>query len=139
MNFFAVLRDPLAKDRFELVTAPLEDGIILHGVTRDCVLDLAREKLPADQWTINERNFGINELVEASERGGLVEAFGSGTAAIISPIKCIRWQNRDVHCGLKGGEESGYLATLMKDWIEARQYGEVEHEWSCLVGSALIQ
>ena len=47
----------------ELVTAPL-DGTILEGVTRDSILELARERLPSDEWTVSERKYTIYEIEE---------------------------------------------------------------------------
>jgi len=133
MNFFAVLRKPDGKK--ELVTAPL-DGTILKGVTRDSVLDLARERLVAGghgiegTWEVNERYVTMPELAKAADDGTLLEAFGTGTAAIISPVRRIHWKGRDVMCGLEKGQEAGEIAGKMKQWIEAIQYGDVAHEWS---------
>lgn len=127
MNFFAVLRDPNGQK--ELVTAPL-DGTILEGVTRDSILELAQERLVKEGWKISERYVTMGELAQASEEGRLVEAFGSGTAAVISPIRGIAWRGKMVDCGLKAGEEAGETAARMKDWIEGIQYGDEEHQWS---------
>jgi branched-chain amino acid aminotransferase len=69
------------KIRGELVTPPLE-GSILAGVTRDCVITLARE------WGLKvvERPISLDEVVTAHRAGGLEEVFGTGTAAVISPV-----------------------------------------------------
>lgn len=79
-NFFVVLR---AKDSegggLQLITAPLDDKLILDGVTRRSVLDLARERL-AGEIEVVERRYTIHELLEASKEGRLVEAFAAGTA-----------------------------------------------------------
>lgn len=72
----------------------------------------------------------MKELYEASSEGRLIEAFGAGTAAIVSPIRKIAWNGEIVDCGLKEDEESGEIALKMKEWIEGIQYGDVEHEWS---------
>ncbi|KAL6886414.1 aminotransferase [Trichoderma longibrachiatum] len=131
MNMFAVLKDK-ATGQKELVTAPL-DGTILEGVTRDSVLHLARERLAPEGWKISERKFTMRELAEASKEGRLLEAFGAGTAAIVSPIRKISWKGELVDCGLKETEESGEIAAKVKEWMEAIQYGDVEHEWSVKV------
>lgn len=128
MNMFVALKDKETGQK-ELVTAPL-DGTILTGVTRDSILQLARERLAPEGWKISERKFTMKELAEASEDGRLIEAFGAGTAAIVSPVRAISWKGKLVDCGLKENEESGELALKMKGWMEARQYGEEEHEWS---------
>lgn len=128
MNFFAVIQDKATGVR-ELVTAPL-DGTILVGVTRDSVLSLARERLVPQGYKVSERKFTMHDLKTAADEGRLLEAFGAGTAAIVAPVRNISWKGELVDCGLKEGEESGVVAGLMKEWIEARQYGEEEHEWS---------
>ncbi|KAK3384337.1 aminotransferase [Lasiosphaeria ovina] len=128
MNFFVALRNRETGQK-ELLTAPL-DGTILEGVTRDSVLALARERLVPEGWKVEERRFSMKEVAEASAEGRLIEAFGAGTAAIVSPVRAISWKGQLINCGLKDHEESGELTFKVKTWIEARQYGDEEHEWS---------
>lgn len=128
MNMFVALRNKETGQK-ELVTAPL-DGTILEGVTRDSVLALARERLAPEGWLISERKYTMRDLAEASAEGRLIEAFGTGTAAIVSPVRSISWKGQLVNCGLSENEESGEVATKMKNWMEAIQYGDEEHEWS---------
>lgn len=128
MNMFAAIRDKKTGQK-ELVTAPL-DGTILEGVTRDSVLALARERLVPEGWLVSERKYTMGELDEAASEGRLIEAFGAGTAAIVSPIRSIAWKGKTVNCGLTEAQESGEIALLMKGWMEARQYGDENHEWS---------
>ncbi len=127
MNFFAVIKDGTGQK--ELVTAPL-DGTILEGITRESILDLARERLVPNNWKVSERYLTMSELASAADEGRLIEAFGSGTAAVVSPIRSIAWNGRMVDCGLKSHEEAGETATTLKQWIENIQYGEEEHQWS---------
>ena len=76
-NFFIVWE---SKDGCqELVTAPLDERMILNGVTRRSVLDLAKERL-ADELQVVERTFTMDEVKEAVEGGRAVEAFVVGTA-----------------------------------------------------------
>ncbi|WKT46317.1 Branched-chain amino acid aminotransferase II [Fusarium oxysporum f. sp. vasinfectum] len=128
MNMFVALKNKETGQK-ELVTAPL-DGTILEGVTRDSVLALARERLEPEGWKISERKYTMKELAEAADEGRLLEAFGAGTAAIVSPVRSISWKGKLVDCGLSELEESGEIALKMKEWIEAIQYGDEEHEWS---------
>jgi branched-chain amino acid aminotransferase len=73
------------------ITPPL-GGTILPGVTRDSALTLLREMgIPAE-----ERQITIDELLSAHAAGKLTEAFGAGTAAIVAPIACIRYRDRDL-------------------------------------------
>ena len=82
-NFFVVWKTPEGKT--QLVTAPLDDKIILDGVTRRSILQLARERLtdgtsslPAIE--IVERNFTMDEVRAAVSEGRIIEAFAAGTA-----------------------------------------------------------
>lgn len=130
MNFFAAVRDK-GTGKKTLMTAPL-DGTILEGVIRDSVLGLARERLAGEEgWDVQERKFTIWELAEAAEEGRLMECFGTGTAAVVSPVRNISWRGKMIDCGLEEGSEAGDIARRMKDWIEGIQYGDEEgHPWS---------
>ena len=81
MNIFAVFKQENGKK--ELVTPPLDSGLILPGVTRRSVLELARE---SDEFDVNERKLTIKEVLNGAKDGTLVEMFGTGTAAIVSPV-----------------------------------------------------
>ncbi|KAK6344425.1 hypothetical protein TWF696_008062 [Orbilia brochopaga] len=116
----------------ELITAPL-DGTILEGVTRESVLALARERLASEGWIVSERKFTIGEVKKAADEGRLLEAFGAGTAAVVSPVKGITWRGHDIKIPLLPGKETGPLAQKFWDWMCAIQYGEEEHEWSYVV------
>lgn len=131
MNMFVAMINKETGQK-ELLTAPL-DGTILEGVTRDSILSLAREKLIPEGWAIKEQKYTMFELEAAEKEGRLLEAFGAGTAAIVSPVRKISWKGKLVQCGLKEDQEAGEIATRMKDWIEARQYGDDEHPWSHVV------
>ena len=127
MNFFAAFREK-ETGRKVLMTAPL-DGTILEGVTRDSILHLAKERMIPQGWAVEEKKFTMADLAEAADEGRLIEAFGAGTAAVVSPVRKINWQGRDVFCGLEEGQEAGEVAKQMKDWIEGIQYGDEDHDW----------
>ena len=82
-NFFVVWRTGAGK--VQLVTAPLDDKIILDGVTRRSVLQLARERLGSD-LEIVERNFTMSEVEDAAQSSRLLEAFAVGTAVCFPSI-----------------------------------------------------
>lgn len=126
MNVFFAFKN--ADGTKELVTAPL-DGTILEGVTRDSIIQLCQEKL-SSEWTVNERKFTMAEVKERADKGELIEAFGAGTAAVVSPIKIIGWKGEDIEVPLAAGD-SGELTKSVAEWIRAIQYGEVEYkDWS---------
>ncbi|PYH41816.1 branched-chain amino acid aminotransferase, cytosolic [Aspergillus saccharolyticus JOP 1030-1] len=128
MNLFVAMKNKETGQK-ELVTAPL-DGTILEGVTRDSVLALARERLVPKGWAVAERKVRMAELAEAAQQGRLIEVFGAGTAAIVSPVRKISYKGQLVDCGLRENEEAGEIALQMKNWIEGIQYGDEEHPWS---------
>jgi branched-chain amino acid aminotransferase len=85
-NFFVLWRNK-ETNRLELITAPLTDKLILDGVTRRSVLELARERLTKagaveglEDIDVVERKYTMDEIAEASEQGRLVEGFAAGTA-----------------------------------------------------------
>jgi branched-chain amino acid aminotransferase len=100
----------------EIVT-PRLNGSILPGVTRDSVLRLAGD------WRIGirQRRISIRELTDASIEGRLTEAFGTGTAAVISPVGSISHERETYR--INGGG-IGPLARKFYDEITAIQYGE---------------
>jgi branched-chain amino acid aminotransferase len=71
----------------DVLITPALDDTILHGITRNSVLTLARD------WgmKVEERKVSIDEIIEAIRRKTLKEAFGAGTAATIAHIKTIRY------------------------------------------------
>ncbi|UAY52593.1 branched-chain amino acid aminotransferase [Ferruginibacter albus] len=71
------------------VTPGLDEGTILAGVTRDTVITLLKES----GIEVEERLLSIDELIEAYKAGNLKEAFGTGTAATISPIKELKYKD----------------------------------------------
>eukprot|EP01012_Entosiphon_sulcatum_P028613 TRINITY_DN3464_c0_g1_i1.p1 TRINITY_DN3464_c0_g1~~TRINITY_DN3464_c0_g1_i1.p1 ORF type:complete len:382 (+),score=71.05 TRINITY_DN3464_c0_g1_i1:31-1176(+) len=121
MNFFVLWKTKEGKT--ELITAPLDMGTILPGVTRDCILSICREW---KEFDVTERPFHIDELAEAAREGRVLEAFGAGTAAIVSQVSCLGYRGVDLN--IPAPNKS--LALRLMDRILAIQYGEVEHEWS---------
>jgi len=116
----------------ELITAPL-DGTILPGVTRDSILALARKW---GEFKVTERPYSIREVVEAVKDKRLIEAFGAGTAAIVSPVNGFFFDGQDYQVPLdvnKPDAKSGPLAARFMDTILAIQYGKMAHEWSVVV------
>ena len=123
----------------ELVTPPL-DGMILPGVTRDSVLALARDhashkhRLPSlpDRLIVSERPVTMAEVKEASKNGSLFELFGTGTAAVISPVDKIGYLGEDIHIPIRSGG-MGLVANAMWKELVGRQTGEIPSDWSVVV------
>jgi len=126
MNLFACIVNK--EGQKELMTAPL-DGTILDGVVRDSILALARERLAPQGWKVSERRFTMRELGEAEAEGRMLEVFGSGTAAVVAPVRNISYKGSLINCGLPEDKEVGPVTQQMLDWISAIQYGDEEHPW----------
>eukprot|EP00542_Grammatophora_oceanica_P022296 CAMPEP_0194042572 /NCGR_PEP_ID=MMETSP0009_2-20130614/14332_1 /TAXON_ID=210454 /ORGANISM="Grammatophora oceanica, Strain CCMP 410" /LENGTH=395 /DNA_ID=CAMNT_0038686465 /DNA_START=216 /DNA_END=1400 /DNA_ORIENTATION=+ len=117
MNIFVALINK-ETGRKELVTAPLDRGDILPGVTRASILELSRMW---NEFDVSERSLTMPEVVEAADDGRLLEAFGAGTAAVVSPISCIQYKGRDIEI-----PTTGELTQRMWDEITGIQYGKLE-------------
>ncbi len=105
----------LFKINGEVVT-PMLAGSILPGITRKSCLELLRS------WNVpvSERLISIDELLAAMEKGELEEAFGSGTAAVVSPIGEIMYEGR--HFEVNGGK-IGELTQKLYDELTGIQWG----------------
>lgn len=101
------------------VITPALNGSILPGVTRDSVIQmLTHWDLP-----VVERKVSMQEIAEAAENGTLEEAFGTGTAAVISPIGQLTWENQDF---IINNGETGEIATKLYESLTGIQYGKLE-------------
>ena len=111
MNIFFVLDE-------EIITPELS-GSILPGITRTSVIKLAKH------WgmKVSERKISIDEVMKAWRSGKLTEIFGSGTAAVISPVGELKYGDDIVSVG-NGGV--GPVAQRLFDAIQGIQYGNTE-------------
>ncbi|XP_028914582.1 branched-chain-amino-acid aminotransferase, cytosolic isoform X1 [Ornithorhynchus anatinus] len=111
----------------ELATPPL-DGIILPGVTRQCILDLARRW---GEFKVSERYLTMNDLIVALERNRVKEMFGCGTACIVCPVSEILYRGQTLHIPtMDNGPE---LTTRLLDQLTDIQYGREESDWTISV------
>lgn len=111
----------------ELITAPL-DGTILPGVTRDSILQLSRN---LGEFKVSEKTYTMPQLAKAIDEGRVIDCFGAGTAAVVSPIKSINYKGKDYL--LPEQQTLGPYAKRMWDAITDIQYGRIEKEWSVKV------
>jgi branched-chain amino acid aminotransferase len=114
MNFFAKIGG-------KLVTPALE-GSILPGVTRDCVIQVAKDEGIA----VEERRVALADLVAAAQAGTLEEVFGTGTASLVAPIGELAWEGHSVKVS-----GTGALGEKLRTVIGGIQRGEVadRHGW----------
>ena len=81
-----------------LVTPKLNTAI-LEGVTRDSILNLAKE-FPT--YKVEERRISLDEIEQGFIKGTLTEAFGTGTAAVVAPIAVINIHGKDYQIPVAG-------------------------------------
>ena len=138
-NFFVVWRT--RQGGVQLVTAPLDEGIILEGVTRASILELARSRLQkegglggeetTEAVEVLERKFTMEELDEAVQEGRLLEAFAAGTAYFVAGVGLIEWKGKELKVPCQSG--MGKYTRLLRGWLEGIMYGPEEHEWGVVV------
>jgi branched-chain amino acid aminotransferase len=111
MNIFFYFEDELA--------TPELTGTILPGITRDSVIKLGR-------WlgmNVVERRISIDEVIDGIKSGRLKECFGSGTAAVISPVGQIYFRGKEY---VINDGKTGEIARKFFDYLTGIQYGEIE-------------
>jgi branched-chain amino acid aminotransferase len=111
MNIFFVIDN-------EIITPEL-NGSILPGITRKSVIELAKH------WNekVSERKVSIDELIDAHAAGRLKEVFGSGTAAVISPVGQIKYGDQVITIN---DNQTGPVAQKYYNAITDIQYGKAE-------------
>ncbi len=109
----------------EVITPSLE-GSILPGVTRNSVIELLNE------WgvPVSERKLSIDEVYEAAENGTLEEAFGTGTAAVISPMGELNYNGKVITIN---DSKIGELSQRIYDTVTGIQTGVVEDSFNWTV------
>lgn len=111
------------------VVTPALGGTILPGVTRDSVVTLCKDM----GLKVSERTITIQELVSAADSGALEEVFGSGTAAVISPVSHFRYKDKNY---MVADGKTGPLARKLFDEITGMQLGQKpdKHGWVVNIG-----
>ncbi len=102
----------------KLVTPPL-DGTILPGITRDSVLKIAKSK----GIEVVERQISVDEIIDTAKSGALTEAFGTGTAAVISPVGEFSYGDETI--SIANGV-MGEKSLMFYDALTGIQYGKAE-------------
>lgn len=106
----------------EIYTPTLETGTILAGVTRDSVLRIAE----SIGLKTNEKVISIHEIFEALKSGRMTEAFGTGTAATISPVGTLAYKDKEY---LLSEGKIGPISQKMYDTLLGIQYGQIEDKF----------
>ena len=100
------------------VVTPMLTGSVLPGITRRSCLELLR----AWGYEVEERLISVEELFAAADEGKLEEAWGSGTAAVISPVGEMGWGERSV---VVNNGEIGPLTARLYDTLTGIQWGRI--------------
>lgn len=108
------------------VYTPELTGSILAGVTRNSVMQLLASK----GLEVEERRISIQEIYDAAENGLLEEIFGTGTAAVISPVGALDWDGKLIQ--INGGE-FGPVARDLYETLTGIQNGSKEDEFGWVV------
>ena len=111
----------------KIITAPC-DGTVLPGVTRDSILHILKDW----GYEVEERHLSIDELMEAGRKGKLEEAFGTGTAAVISPVGELYYKGETVTIN---DFKTGELTQKLYDTLTGIQWGNVKdtNGWTRIV------
>ena len=106
----------------EVITPEL-NGSILSGITRMSVIEILRDI----GYKVTERKISIQEVFNAYNNGKLQEAFGTGTAAVISPIGLLEWEGKKI---IINNEKIGDIALKLYNTITDIQYGNIEDKFN---------
>jgi len=110
-----------------VVTAPLE-GSVLPGVTRDSMITILKDW----GYNVEERKLSVDELMQAGREGRLKESWGTGTAAVVSPVGQLCYKGEEI---VINGFETGPLTQKLYDTLTGIQWGKLEDKfgWTRLV------
>ena len=114
MNIFFVIGDT--------IVTPSLVGSILPGITRASVIEM----LKADGYKVEERRISVEEIIAADKKGELKEVFGTGTAAVISPVGKIGLEEEDL---IVNNNQMGKLTTYLYDKLTGIQTRKLEDKF----------
>ncbi|KAM4675414.1 branched-chain-amino-acid aminotransferase, cytosolic [Discoglossus pictus] len=125
MNFFLLWKDENGEE--ELVTPPL-DGIILGGITRQSILEIARKW---GEFKVSERYLTMKDLVTALNDKRVLEMFGTGTACVVCPVSKVLYKNEVLN--IPTMENGPKITSRFNKQLTDIQYGRVKSDWNLLV------
>ena len=107
------------------VTPSLEEGTILEGVTRASVIQGLKDM----NITVDERKIGIEELVAAYKAGKVTEVFGTGTAAVIAPIKELNYKG----FSMSFDTDNYKISESVKKWLNDIREARIEDKYGWML------
>lgn len=114
MNIFFVIDG-------EVIT-PLLTGSVLPGITRKSAIEICKKK----GYKVSERRISIQEIADAYDNGKLQEVFGTGTAAVISPVGHLKWGDKIMTIN---DNKIGEISQMLYDTLTGIQYGKLPDEF----------
>ncbi len=108
------------------IVTPMLNGSILPGVTRNSVIEVCRDW----GYVVEERKISADELESAAKDGTLEEVFGSGTAAVISPVGTLKFGNNVYEVN---DHKIGEVSQKLYDTITGIQTGKIEDKFNWVV------
>ncbi|XP_041110909.1 branched-chain-amino-acid aminotransferase, cytosolic-like isoform X2 [Polyodon spathula] len=111
----------------ELATPPL-DGVILPGVTRQSIIDIAHKW---GEFKVTERYLTMGDLIAALKENRVKEMFGAGTACVVCPVGRILYKGNNLHIPTMDNGPK-LTARILKQLTDI-QYGRIESDWTYLV------
>ena len=93
-------------------------GTVLPGVTRRSIIELLKDW----GYKVHEERVAIGDIMKAADEGKLEEVFGTGTAAVVSPVKELDWEGKAAH--ISGGK-IGELTQKLYDTLTGIQWGKI--------------
>ncbi len=103
------------------VVTPALTGSVLPGITRKSIIEILKEK----GYKVSERLISVDELASAAESGKLEEAWGTGTAAVVSPIGHLYYKGKDY---VVSDNKIGKLTQELYDELTGIQWGRIKDE-----------
>ncbi|PLB47800.1 branched-chain amino acid aminotransferase II [Aspergillus steynii IBT 23096] len=139
-NLFVIWRN--SEGKLELVTAPLTEHTILAGVTRQSILDLARERLTGGwsyRWDgepldVVETKFTVFDIIKASEQGRLISSFVVGTACFLVPVSHIEFSGR----GIDIPQDATAHVSALRKWMTDITTGVENSNWGDVVREKVV-
>lgn len=104
------------------VATPMLSGSILPGITRMSVIQLLKDW----GYNVSERLISIQEVIDSYDKGELIEVFGTGTAAVISSVSRLKYNDKILQFS---DTTSGELATKLYDELTGIQYGIIQDRY----------
>ncbi len=108
------------------VVTPMLSGSILPGITRKSIIEV----LEKEGYTVSERLISIDELAAAMENGTLEEAWGCGTAAVVSPIGELCYKDKKY---IVNNGKIGELTQKLYDTLTGIQWGKIDDSYNWTV------